>query len=82
MYTTCAHVPLNSPPPAARTKTTVLEATVHPHAVHAVVRLLEVEESEAPMAAIARGRLLKPVHLLEVKSMLFAMSRPGRRPFG
>ena len=45
----------------------MLEATVHPRAVHAVVRLLEVEESEAPLEAVARGRLLKPVHLPEVE---------------
>ena len=57
----------SNPPPAARTETIVLEATVHPRAVHAVVRLLKVEESEAPLAAIARGSLLEPVHLLEVE---------------
>ena len=52
--------------PLIKTKTVVLEATVHPHAVQAVIRLLE-EESEAPLAAVARGCLLEPVNLLEVE---------------
>ena len=55
------------PPPAALTEPVVLKAAVQPRTVHPVVRLLEVEEREAPLAAVTGGRLLEPVHLLEVK---------------
>ena len=64
-------------PPAARTETVVLETSVHPPAVHAVVRLLKVEESEAPLAAVARGYLLEPVHLLEVEEHVVGGQRPS-----
>ena len=45
----------------------VLEAAVHPRAVHAVIRLLEVEEGDAPPATVTGSHLLEPVNLLELE---------------
>ena len=66
LYSTCTHVPANKTAIHCL-QSAVLEAVVHPRAVHAVIRLLEVEEGDAPPATVTGSHLLEPVNLLELE---------------